>query len=239
MRTGYVGLGARIANVSNCLQNVSSEIDPCAYVDPSPAGLKHVEARSGNTLSAYDDLEGMLRLENLDLLMIGSPNFMHMDHLRAALKSDVRYIFCEKPIVTSEAETFELLELMKAHDGARRVLVGLVLRYSPLYAELKKSLAAGQIGKRVVAGRAGQDIGCRLSFKHQVGTFNGALCRPVGCVPRAFGDGTTGIRLVKTGLSDRRARITRSSPVRMDVRDHFLGGVLYPAPPCVDCLQKD
>lgn len=158
MRTGYVGLGARIANVSNCLQNVSSEIDPCAYVDPSPAGLKHVEARSGNTLTAYDDLEGMLRLENLDLLMIGSPNFMHMGHLRAALKSDVRYIFCEKPIVTSEAETFELLELMKAHDGARRVLVGLVLRYSPLYAELKKSLAAGQIGK-VVSIEAAEHIG--------------------------------------------------------------------------------
>ncbi|WP_029063022.1 Gfo/Idh/MocA family oxidoreductase [Labrenzia sp. DG1229] len=158
MRTGYVGLGARIANVSNCLQNVSSEIDPCAYVDPSPAGLKHVEARSGNTLTAYDDLEGMLRLENLDLLMIGSPNFMHMDQLRTALKSDVRYIFCEKPIVTSEAETFELLELMKSHDGAKRVLVGLVLRYSPLYAELKKSLAAGQIGK-VVSIEAAEHIG--------------------------------------------------------------------------------
>lgn len=158
MKTGYVGLGARIANVSNCLQNVSSEIDPCAYVDPSPAGLKHVEARSGNTLTAYDDLEGMLRLENLDLLMIGSPNFMHMDQLRTALKSDVRYIFCEKPIVTSEAETFELLELMKSHDGAKRVLVGLVLRYSPLYAELKKSLAAGQIGK-VVSIEAAEHIG--------------------------------------------------------------------------------
>ncbi|MEM9633803.1 MAG: Gfo/Idh/MocA family oxidoreductase [Pseudomonadota bacterium] len=157
MKTGYVGLGARIANVSSCLQNVSTAVDPRAYVDPTPAGLKHVETKSGNKLTAYDDLPGMLAAEQLDLLMIGSPNFMHMEHLRAALQSDVRYIFCEKPIVTSETETFELLELMKRHNGAERVIVGLVLRYSPLYVELQKSLAAGQIGK-VVSIEAAEHI---------------------------------------------------------------------------------
>ncbi|MDN3719206.1 hypothetical protein QW131_08215 [Roseibium salinum] len=45
MKTGYVGLGARIANVSNCLQEVCAELDPCAYVDPTPAGLKYVEEK--------------------------------------------------------------------------------------------------------------------------------------------------------------------------------------------------
>jgi predicted dehydrogenase len=157
MKTGYVGLGARIANVSNRLQAVSSELDPCAYVDPTPAGLKFVEAASGNSLSKYKNLESMLQGEKLDLLMIGSPNFMHMDHLRTALQSDVGCIFCEKPVVTTEAETFELLELMKAHGGAKRVLVGLVLRYSPLYIELKKSLSAGHIGN-VVSIEASEHI---------------------------------------------------------------------------------
>ena len=149
MKTGYVGLGARIANVSNCLQEVSGDLDPCAYVDPTPAGLKHVEAKCGHSLTAYTDLDRMIRKEKLDLLMIGSPNFMHLDHLRTALKSDVRYIFCEKPVVVSEEETFELLSLMKEHGGSKRVLVGLVLRYSPLYTELQKSLKSGQIGKVV------------------------------------------------------------------------------------------
>ncbi|MCK7611562.1 Gfo/Idh/MocA family protein [Roseibium sediminicola] len=158
MKTGYVGLGARIAHVSNCLQNVAGDIDPRAYVDPTPAGLKQVEARSGSTLAAYDDLASMLQREKLDLLMIGSPNFMHLDHLRTALESDVKYIFCEKPVVTTEAETFELLSLMKAHGGEKRVIVGLVLRYSPLYTELQKSLKAGQIGK-VVSIEAAEHIG--------------------------------------------------------------------------------
>ncbi len=158
MKTGYVGLGARIANVSNCLQEVSGDLDPCAYVDPTPAGLKHVEAKCGHSLTAYTDLDRMIRQEKLDLLMIGSPNFMHLDHLRTALKSDVRYIFCEKPVVVSEEETFELLSLMKEHGGSKRVLVGLVLRYSPLYTELQKSLKSGQIGK-VVSIEASEHIG--------------------------------------------------------------------------------
>ncbi|MEM5584867.1 Gfo/Idh/MocA family oxidoreductase [Roseibium sp. AS2] len=158
MKTGYVGLGARIANVSNSLQDVSAKIDPCAYVDPAPAGLKHVEARSGNSLTTHDDLSDMLRVENLDLLMIGSPNFLHLEHLKTALRSDVKHIFCEKPIVITEAETFELLSLMKEHGGARRILVGLVLRYSPLYTALQKSLETGQIGK-VVSIEAAEHIG--------------------------------------------------------------------------------
>ncbi|WP_298981969.1 Gfo/Idh/MocA family oxidoreductase [uncultured Roseibium sp.] len=158
MKTGYLGLGARIANVSNCLQGVSTDLEPAVYVDPTPAGLKHVEQKSGQRLRSYSDPIDMLAKENLDLLMIGSPNFMHLDHLRAALQSDVPYIFCEKPVVVSEEETFELLSLMKANDGAKRVLVGLVLRYSPLYTELRRSLDNGQIGK-VVSIEAAEHIG--------------------------------------------------------------------------------
>lgn len=158
MKTGYLGLGARIANVSNCLQDVSTDLEPAAYVDPTPAGLKHVEQKSRQRLRTYSDPVDMLAKENLDLLMIGSPNFMHLDHLRAALQSDVPYIFCEKPVVVSEEETFELLSLMKANDGAKRVLVGLVLRYSPLYTELRRSLDGGQIGK-VVSIEAAEHIG--------------------------------------------------------------------------------
>ncbi|MDN3719205.1 Gfo/Idh/MocA family oxidoreductase [Roseibium salinum] len=90
--------------------------------------------------------------------MIGSPNFLHLEHLKTALRSDVRHIFCEKPIVTTETETFEFLDLLKDHGGPERVLVGLVLRYSPLYTELQKSLKAGQIGK-VVSIEAAEHIG--------------------------------------------------------------------------------
>jgi len=158
MKVGFVGLGARIANVGAYFKAHKSDMDFVAYVDPTPSGLPHVRKYAGSEPAQYETLQEMLNREKLDLLMIGSPNFMHIEHLRIALQSDVPQIFAEKPIVVSEEETFELLELMKAHGGVKRVLVGLVLRYSPLYVALRKSLDSGQIGK-IASIEAAEHIG--------------------------------------------------------------------------------
>lgn len=149
MKVGIVGLGARIAEVARRFKAAKPDAVFTAYVDPTPAGLKTVEAANGRELEAYESLEAMLAAEQLDFLMIGSPNFMHLDHLRVALQSDVKHIFTEKPVVISEEETFELLELMRDNGGHERVSVGLVLRYSPLYVALRKSISDGQLGQIV------------------------------------------------------------------------------------------
>ncbi|WP_150525868.1 Gfo/Idh/MocA family protein [Roseibium sediminis] len=158
MKVGFVGLGARIANVGSHFKAFRPDMEFVSYVDPTPAGLPHVRKYADRELKGYETLEGMLKSEKLDLLMIGSPNHMHIEHLKTGLQSDVQHIFAEKPIVISEAETFELLELLKHHGGAKRVLVGLVLRYSPLYVALRNSLDSGQIGK-VVSIEAAEHIG--------------------------------------------------------------------------------
>ena len=71
----------------------------------------------------------MLDENDVDLLMIGSPNHLHLPQIREALERGVR-VFTEKPVVISEAETWELLDLL-ARYGEENVIVGLVLRYSP------------------------------------------------------------------------------------------------------------
>ena len=49
----------------------------------------------------------MLKNESLDLLMIGSPNHLHLEHIKIGLKSGIR-IFAEKPIVINEIQSYEL-----------------------------------------------------------------------------------------------------------------------------------
>ncbi len=158
MKICIVGLGARISNVARQLKAAKPDVDFTGYCDPTPAGLEALEAATGARLTAYDDLAGMLAREKPDLLMVGSPNFLHLDHLRTALRSDVPRIFTEKPVVISEDETFELLALMRDHDGLDRMTVGLVLRYSPLYGALRESIAAGQLGD-IVSMEASEHIG--------------------------------------------------------------------------------
>lgn len=146
MKVGIVGLGSRISHLAVKLRDHLPEVIFTAYCDPSPVGLPTLQKHTGCAPKAHETLEGMLAEETLDLLLIGSPNFMHLDHLRTALQSDVRHIFTEKPVVISASETFELLDLLRKHGGADRVMIGLVLRYSPLYVALRESQAKGMLG---------------------------------------------------------------------------------------------
>ena len=158
MRICIIGLGARISNVARLLGKAIPDAEFSAYCDPAPAGLAALCEASGADLTGYDDPAVMLAQEKPDLVMIGSPNFLHLEHLRAALSSDVPRIFTEKPVVISEDETFELLGLMRDRDGLDRMTVGLVLRYSPLYRALRESMSAGQLGD-IVSIEASEHIG--------------------------------------------------------------------------------
>ncbi|MTI18077.1 Gfo/Idh/MocA family oxidoreductase [Rhodobacteraceae bacterium RKSG542] len=158
MKVCIVGVGARIAAVSKELKQAKPDFTFAAYVDPAPAAIHLVEEINGAPLTSYDDLAIMLAEEKPDVLLIGSPNFLHLEHLKAARESDTPKIFCEKPVVISEEETFQLLDLMQKHNGHERVMVGLVLRYSPLYVALREAQANGQLGE-VVSIEASEHIG--------------------------------------------------------------------------------
>ena len=45
--------------------------------------------------------EELIANEKLDLLMVGSPNHMHLDHIRIGLEAGLK-VFTEKPMVTTD-----------------------------------------------------------------------------------------------------------------------------------------
>jgi predicted dehydrogenase len=144
MRVGIVGLGFRLGYLAPLFRAARPDFTVVGHVDPAPAGLPRMQAAGMSAGTAYESLERMLAAEKLDLLMVGSPNSMHLDHIRAGLRAGVK-IFAEKPVVTTEAETMEVAALLGQH-GADRVMVGLVLRYAPLYVDLRRAQADGAIG---------------------------------------------------------------------------------------------
>lgn len=144
MKVGVIGLGARIASLLPRFAKAAGEDwQITAVMDPHPDRLDLIDPAPAH----YTELAPMLAEHSFDLLLIGSPNAMHLDHLRAALESPTPHIFTEKPVVISEEETLELARLIAAHDGQSRLSVGLVLRYSPLYRALRAAQAEGQIGE--------------------------------------------------------------------------------------------
>lgn len=142
MKVGVIGLGARIAALLPRLRQAEPDMSFTAVMDPFPDRLTGIDPAPAH----YTDLDEMLSKQRFDMLMIGSPNAMHLDHLRAALESDTPHIFTEKPVVMTIDETVALARLLARHDGLSRVAVGMVLRYSPLYRALRKAQADGNIG---------------------------------------------------------------------------------------------
>lgn len=141
------GLGRRIATVIRNLAAAAPNIRIVAHADPAPTGRAMLERREIGTGDAYDDVGRMLAETKPDLLMVGSPNHLHLDHIRAGLDAGIR-VFTEKPVVRTEEETWALARLLREH-GQASVIVGLVLRSSPLVAAVTRRLGPGGVGRLV------------------------------------------------------------------------------------------
>lgn len=155
MKVGIIGLGFRLGYLAHVFTEATKGFEIVAHVDPQPAGLSYAQDRGISVGTAYDTLEGMLDGEKLDLLMVGSPNHMHLDHIRIGLERGLK-IFTEKPVVTTVEETLALGSLIHQY-GSDNVMVGLVLRYAPLYVDLRRAQKDGLLGD-VVSIEASEHI---------------------------------------------------------------------------------
>ena len=147
MNVGLCGLGDRLSYVAKVMRDLIPGFELAAYADPSSVKLEYMQSH-GIELPGYADLASMLRNESIDLLMVGSPNYMHLEHIRTGLDAGVK-IFTEKPVVTTEQQTFELLDMIRQHGVVNDMMVGMVLRYSLLYKDLKATVDSGQLGELV------------------------------------------------------------------------------------------
>ena len=145
MKIGAIGFGSRTAHVYHEFSKVNSNCQMVAYVDPDPIGKDYAEKYNFFPTTNYSSLKDMLNNEKLDLLMVGSPNHLHLEHIKEGLESGLK-IFAEKPIVINEDQTFELAKLIKKF-GKDKIIVGLVLRYSQQARTVRDLLEKNKIGE--------------------------------------------------------------------------------------------
>ncbi len=138
------GVGDRMHYVAKTLKNLIPGFIIIAHADPSDERCNFVANACDDFGLRYKTLDDLLTEHSPEFVLIGSPNSMHLEHMILALKADAR-VFCEKPVVTTEDQTFQVLDLIREY-GEEKILVGLVLRYAPLYKALMKAKADGVFG---------------------------------------------------------------------------------------------
>ena len=82
MKIGAVGFGNRTVNVYNEFSKINPNFEMVAYVDPKPIGKEFAEKHNFLPKKTYSNLNKMLDQEKLDMLMIGSPNHLHLEHIK-------------------------------------------------------------------------------------------------------------------------------------------------------------
>jgi predicted dehydrogenase len=145
-RIGVIGLGQRIAHVLAAMQEVGWSLEVAGHVDPAtPIGLPILAEAGIAPGRLYPDPKTLLADGPFDLVMIGSPNHLHLEHLSAAF--EVGYpIFAEKPIVRTEAETMILARRL-AQTWTPPLYIGLVMRSMPIVREVIARVDAGELGE--------------------------------------------------------------------------------------------
>jgi predicted dehydrogenase len=146
-RIAVIGLGQRIAHVLAAMKEVGWRMEIAGYSDPAPVGLSILNDHDIAAARVYPGAEALLKDGPFDLVMIGSPNHLHLEHLMASFEA--RYpIFCEKPIVRTEEETLALARHL-ARAETPPVYVGLVMRSMPIVREVIARVDDGTLGEIV------------------------------------------------------------------------------------------
>jgi len=87
--------------------------------------------------------------EKIDYVVVCSPNFLHVAHIKFALRLGINVI-CEKPLVLTVKDLNEISQYEKSFGA--RVYSILQLRLHPTIIDLQKATVAGKSGEGVVAG---------------------------------------------------------------------------------------
>jgi myo-inositol 2-dehydrogenase / D-chiro-inositol 1-dehydrogenase len=97
---------------------------------------------------AGSDPEGAITRADVDAVIIASPDFTHAPLSTACIKAGKK-VLCEKPLSQSSAECLAVIEAEQA-AGSRFVQLGFMRRYDQSYAEIKRALEQGSLGRALM-----------------------------------------------------------------------------------------
>ena len=166
VRIAIVGVGSRGKNAYGLeLLNMKDRAKVVAVADIDPERL----ALAGDAHGVPDEMrfpsaEAMLAMPRLaDAMLVCTQDRQHVPHAVAALKKGYD-VMMEKPISPKLEDLQEITKV--ARENGRRVVVCHVLRYTPFFQTIKKTIDSGVLGE-VVSIQALENV----RYWHQAHSF--------------------------------------------------------------------
>ncbi len=138
LKVGLVGVGG-ISGAHIPAWEAMDDAELVALCDIRP---EQMEKYAGKRL--YTDLAEMLEKEELDILDVCLPTYLHADAAVAAMEKGI-HVISEKPVSLKHEDVARLCKTAKEHGV--RFMVAQVLRFWPEYEYVKEIYQSGKYGK--------------------------------------------------------------------------------------------
>ena len=141
---GIIGTGMMGCEHIRNLKKIP-DVNIVAIADPNEESRKWARKACEDKfkIRLYEDYKELLAEKDIDVIVVASPNFTHIEIMRELFKTD-KHVLLEKPMCTTLPDSLEVLEKSKDHGGL--VWVGLEYRYmSPIQSLIKHIEEIGDI----------------------------------------------------------------------------------------------
>lgn len=141
-RIAIVGAGYIGQLHANVLQGGFKNTSVVAIVDTVEDKGRKLALNTGAVY--YRDFDTMLKREELDVVAICTPTFLHTDMVVKSAEAGIQ-IFCEKPLAHTVNDAVHMIDAVKKNNI--KAMAGHVLRYWPVYVKAKEIVGNNELGK--------------------------------------------------------------------------------------------
>ena len=169
LKIGIIGCGA--IGKDHCRRII--ETVPGATV---VAVSDYVAAAADDTAAKYgiksygNDCDGMIKDPEVEAVVITSIDPTHHDYVMKTLAEE-KWCFCEKPLSQNAADCEDIIK-REQEIGKRLVQVGFMRHYDRGYAEMKRIIDSGEIGKPLLIKCCHRNVAQGPGFKTENGVTN-------------------------------------------------------------------
>lgn len=144
---GGGGIARAHLAAAKATQDHATRVEVVAVVDPSDA-VRAAARDSG--MRAYENVAALFDAQGgvIDGVIVCTPPAVRADLIGPAVEAGLA-VLCEKPLARTLDEARSLVELAHKHDAADRCFVGYCHRFTPAMLEMRRRLAAGDLGHAV------------------------------------------------------------------------------------------
>lgn len=146
LRIGLIGCAGRgtLADHANLPGKARVVAGADRYPEQRQMFLDRYREKYRTEPAVYTDYREMIDKEQLDGVVIASPDFLHEEHAVYALEHKVP-VYLEKPIAIAIDSADRILEA--AYAGRTKLVIGHNMRYMAFVRKMKEIIDAGTIGE--------------------------------------------------------------------------------------------